>query len=80
MEWFYTLGMPESERQEVTALNLWEASYLSFDRPLPGKPSNIPDRLSPFSKSGFFHITTQSPGGEENGKGKYLTRGPNSYK
>jgi len=55
------LGTPESERLKVTALNLWEASYLSFDRPLPGKPPKIPDRLSPFSKMGFFHITTQSP-------------------
>jgi len=54
------LGTPESERLKVTALNLWEASYLSFDRPLPGKPPKIPDRLSPFSKMGFFHITTQS--------------------
>jgi len=58
------LGTPESERLKVTALNLWEASYLSFDRPLPGKPPKIPDRLSPFSKMGFFHITTQSPNRE----------------
>jgi len=42
------LGTPESERLKVTALNLWEASYLSFDRSLPGKPPKIPDRLSPF--------------------------------
>jgi len=56
---FHMLGTPESERLKVTALNLWEASYLSFDRPLPGKPPKIPDRLSPFSKMGFFHITTQ---------------------
>jgi hypothetical protein len=62
IEFFHTLGTPESERLKVTALNLWEASYLSFDRPLPGKPPKIPDHLSPFSKSRFFHITTQPPG------------------
>jgi hypothetical protein len=32
--------------QKVAALRLLEASRLSFDRPLPGKPPNIPDRLS----------------------------------
>jgi hypothetical protein len=32
---------------KVAALNLWEASHLSFVRPLPGKPPNIPDCLSP---------------------------------
>jgi hypothetical protein len=30
---------------KVAALRLWEASRLPFDRPLPGKPPNIPDRL-----------------------------------
>ncbi len=44
------LGTLEFEHIKVTALNLWEASRLSFDRPLPGKPPNIPDSLSPFSK------------------------------
>jgi hypothetical protein len=54
IKYLYPLGPPESERLKVTALNLWEASYLSFDRPLPGKPPKIPDRLSPFQKIGFF--------------------------
>jgi hypothetical protein len=45
IERFHTLGTPESERLKVTALNLWKASPLSFDRPLPGKPPNIPDHL-----------------------------------
>jgi hypothetical protein len=54
IECFHMPGTPESERLKVTALNLWEASYLSFDRPLPGKPPKIPDRLSPFSKSRFL--------------------------
>jgi hypothetical protein len=60
IECFHTLGTLESERIKVTALNLWEASHLFIDRPLPGKPPNIPDRLSPFSKNLFFHFTTQS--------------------
>jgi hypothetical protein len=49
-----TVNDPESKRLKVAALNLWEASRLSFDRPLPGKPPNIPDRLSPFPKSLIF--------------------------
>jgi hypothetical protein len=48
------IGDPESKRLKVAALNLWEASHLSFDRPLPGKPSNIPDRLSLFPKTHIF--------------------------
>jgi hypothetical protein len=64
IECLHTLGTPGSERLKVTALNLWEASHLSFDRPLPGKPPNILDRLSPLSKSRFFHITTQPHKGE----------------
>src|SRR5512139_364170 len=55
----HMLGAQGSERLKVTALNLWEASRLSFDRPLPGKPPNIPDRLSLSSKSRSFHIMTQ---------------------
>ncbi len=46
------VGDPESKRLKVAALNLWEAPLLSFDRPLPGKPSNIPDRFSPFPETG----------------------------
>jgi len=48
------VGDAESKRLKVAALNLLEASYLSFDRPLPGKPPNIPDRLSPFPKGRIF--------------------------
>ncbi len=51
IECLHRVGDPESKRLKVAALNLWEASRLSFDRPLPGKPPNIPDRLSPFAKS-----------------------------
>ncbi len=64
IECLLMLGASGSEWLKVTALKLWEAFRLSFDRPLPGKPPNIPDRLSPFSKSRFFHIMTQSPRGE----------------
>jgi hypothetical protein len=42
VECFHMLGMPESERLKVIALNLWEASRLLFDRPLPGKPPTQP--------------------------------------
>jgi len=60
IEFFHTLDTPESERLKVTALNLWEAFPLLFDGPLPAR--RPPDHLSPFSKSRFFHITTQPPG------------------
>jgi hypothetical protein len=43
-----------------TALKLWEASRLSFDRPLPGKP---PARLSlPSYLEPGFMINKQSQG------------------
>ena len=48
IECLHMVGDPESKRLKVAALNLWEAPHLSLDRQLPGKPSNIPDRLSPF--------------------------------
>jgi hypothetical protein len=67
VECFHMLGMPESEWLKVTALNLWEASRLSFDRPLPGKPPTQPP-LSFFKKS-FFHIVTQPRWGEGLGEG-----------
>jgi hypothetical protein len=54
IECLHMLGTPESERLKVTALDLWEASGLSFDMPLPGKPPNIPDRPPPFQEVGFF--------------------------
>jgi hypothetical protein len=60
---FHMLGTPESKRLNVAALNLWEASHLSFDRPLPGKPPKIPDRLPPTPKTRVFHMATQSSGG-----------------
>jgi hypothetical protein len=47
IECFHTVGTSHFEQLKVTALNLWEASYLSFDRPLPGKPPKIPNCLSP---------------------------------
>ncbi len=62
------VGDPESNRLKVAALNLWEASRLSFDRPLPGKPPNIPDRLSPFARSRIF-ILRHSLRGEGGGEG-----------
>jgi hypothetical protein len=68
VERFHTFGTSESERLKVTALNLWEASGLSFDRPLPGKPPTRPP-LPLFQKMGFFHIATQSLGGEGKGEG-----------
>jgi hypothetical protein len=36
-----------------TAVKLWEASHSSFDRPLPGKPLDIPTR--PLDLKQFFH-------------------------
>jgi hypothetical protein len=71
----HSVGDSESERLKVAALpsfrkagrhaglNLWEASHLSFDRPLPGKPPNIPDRLSPFPKSRIFILRHSLKGG-----------------
>jgi hypothetical protein len=52
VECFHMFGVPESERLKVTALNLWEASRLSFDKPLPGKPLTQPPL--PFFKKFFF--------------------------
>jgi hypothetical protein len=49
--------------------NLWEASRLSFDRPLPGKPPTILGRLSLFSENRFFHIATQPFDGRGEGAG-----------
>jgi hypothetical protein len=54
IERLHMVGAPESKRLKVAALNLLEAVRLSFDRPLPGKPPNIPDCLSPFPKSHIF--------------------------
>ena len=62
IECLHMLGAQGSERLKVTALNLWDASRLSFDRPLPGKPPNIPDRLPPFKKSVFSYYDTASEG------------------
>jgi hypothetical protein len=53
------LGTPESEWLKVAALNLWEASRLSFDRPLPGKPPTRPP-LPPFKKSVSSYYDTVS--------------------
>jgi hypothetical protein len=47
MERLDKLGTPESERIKVTALNLWEAIRLSFDKPLPGKAAH-PTASPPF--------------------------------
>ena len=69
------LGTPESKRLKVAALPMPKrlragrskslgSVSLSFDKPLPGKPPNIPDRLSPFPKTHIFHIATQSRNGE----------------
>jgi len=59
IECVHMVGDPESKRLKVAALNLLEASRLSFDRTLPGKPLNFPDRLSPFSGKPYFHITAR---------------------
>jgi hypothetical protein len=61
IECFHTLGAPESERLKVTALNLWEASPSSFDRPLPGEPPTRPP-LPFFEKSVFSYYDTPSWG------------------
>ncbi len=55
IECLHMVGDSESKWLKVTALNLWEASRLSFDRPLPGKPPNIPT-ASPFGKSRIFTL------------------------
>ena len=68
---FNRIGNPESERLMVAALNLWEASRLSFDRPFPGKPPNIPDRLSPFPKAVFSYCDTASAGRGRRGGGNW---------
>ena len=62
IECFHVVGMHESERFKVTALNLWEASHLLFDRPLPGKPPTPPPL--PVFKKPISYITTQSLEGE----------------
>jgi hypothetical protein len=49
--WLHRVDDLESKRLEGAALKLWKTSRLSFDKPLPGKPPNIPDRLSAFAKS-----------------------------
>jgi hypothetical protein len=46
----HTAGDSESKRLKVAALNLLEASRLSFDRPLPGKPPNTPTASPLFRK------------------------------
>ena len=43
----------EELAEKGTAVKLWEASRLSFDRPLPGKPLDIPAR--PLHLEQFFH-------------------------
>ena len=64
IERFHTLGTSESERPRLppclrrsgfaqAGLNLWEASRLSFARPLPGKAAH-PTAPPPFQKVGFF--------------------------
>ena len=63
------VGDPESKQLKVAALNLWEASRLPFDRPLPGKPPNIPGRLSPFPKSRFYIFRHSLQWGEGGGEG-----------
>jgi hypothetical protein len=42
----------EEFAEKGTAVKLWEASRLSFDRPLPGKPLDIPAR--PLELRQFF--------------------------
>jgi hypothetical protein len=59
IEYFHTLGTPRSERLKVAALNLWEASPSSFDRPLLGEPPTRPS-LPLFEKSVFSYYDTAS--------------------
>jgi hypothetical protein len=75
IECLHRVGDPESKRLKVATLNLWEASRYPFDRPLPGKPPNSPDRLSPFPRSRTFHIATQSLEGGGEGEEGYQTFG-----
>jgi hypothetical protein len=67
-ECFHMVGVSESERLKVTALNLWEASRLSFDKPLPGKPPTQPPP-SFFKKSSFSYCDAVSKG---EGKGRVI--------
>jgi hypothetical protein len=60
-ECFHVLGGPESKRLKDAAPNLWEASPLSFDRPLPGKPPTRPP-LSFSEKPYFLCCDTASEG------------------
>src|SRR4030042_6577366 len=59
IECFHTLGTTESERPKVTVLPSPKRLRAGRSKSFP------PDRLSPFSKSRFFHIMTQSLKGEE---------------
>jgi hypothetical protein len=68
IEYFHGVAGPESKQLKATALNLWEASPLSFDRALPGKPPTRPPLL--FSEGLFFHITTQPSRGGDEGEGE----------
>jgi hypothetical protein len=67
IECYHRIADPELKRLKVAALNLWEASRLSFDRPLPGKPPTQPPL--PFSEKAVFHITSQSQRGEGKSEG-----------
>jgi hypothetical protein len=67
IEGFHTPGASESGRLKVTALNLWEASRYPLTSRFPA--SRPPDRLSPFPKSRFFHMMTQTLEGEGRGEG-----------
>ena len=64
IECFHTLGTTESERLKVTALPSPKRLRAGRSKSFP------PDRLSPFLKSRFFHITTQSLRGEGKGGGE----------
>jgi hypothetical protein len=57
IERFHRLGMSESERLKVTALNLLEASRLCGRFPASQHPR---PPLPPFPEVGFLNITTQS--------------------
>jgi hypothetical protein len=54
IEGLHLLGDPEFKRLKVAAPKLWKASYLSVDRPLPGKPPKSSDRLSSFPMRPIF--------------------------
>jgi hypothetical protein len=53
IKYLHTLGMAESERQNVTALPSPERLRAGRSKSFP------PDRLSPFPKNRFFDIATQ---------------------